>query len=83
MKYHLNDLEQIIEKLDSNDIIEIKEIIEKIRNIIEKEFGGVYIGWQPKEHEEFLKLRKSYNNNINNYEFLTDLCNLIPYIPSS
>ena len=79
----LKDLEQIIGKLDSNDIIEIKEIIEKIRNIIDKEFGGVYIGWQPKEHEEFLKLRKSYNNNINNYEFLTDLCNLIPYIPSS
>ncbi len=77
------DLEKIIEKLNSSDIIEVKEIIEQINNIIEKEFGGVYIGWQPKEHEEFLKLRTSYNNNINNYEFLTALCNLIPYIPSS
>ena len=78
-----NELEKIIEKLDSNDIIEVKELIEKITNIIEKDFGGINIGWQPKEHEEFLKLRTSYNNNINNYEFLTALCNLIPYIPSS
>ena len=51
-------------------------------NIIEKKLGGINLGWQQKEQEEFLKLRKSHHNKINNYEFLTDLNNLIPYMTS-
>ena len=46
---------------------------------MEKKLGGINLGWQQKEQEEFLKLRKSYQNKINNYEFLIDLNNLIPH----
>ena len=35
-----------------------------------------------KRKEEFLKLRKIFQNKINNYEFLTDLNNLFPYMNS-
>ena len=77
-----NDIEKIIEKLNNSDKEEIKEIIENIINIIEKQFGGKNLGWTLKEHEEFLKLRKEFKNKINNYEFLTALNSLIPYISS-
>ena len=78
-KNDLNEIKIIINKLNKNDI---EEIIENIMNIIEKKLGGINLGWQQKEQEEFLKLRKSHHNKINNYEFLTDLNNLIPYMTS-
>ena len=78
-KNDLNEIKIIINKLNKNDI---EEIIENIMNIIEKKLGGINLGWQQKEQEEFLKLRKSHYNIINNYEFLTDLNNLIPYMTS-
>ena len=78
-KNDLNEIKIIINKLNKNDI---EEIIENIINIMEKKLGGINLGWQQKEQEEFLKLRKSHHNKINNYEFLTDLNNLIPYMTS-
>ena len=79
----ISDIENIIEKSNNSDLKEIKDIIENITNIIEKKIGGNNLGWQQKEHELFLELRNSFQNNISNYEFLTSLCSLIPYIPSS
>ena len=76
----LNEIKNIINKLN---ILNIEEIIENIINIMEKKLGGINLGWQQKEQEEFLKLRKSYQNKINNYEFLIDLNNLIPYMTSN
>jgi hypothetical protein len=63
------------------NIIRIKTDI--INSIIEKKLGGNNQGWEPKEHEEFLKLKISHNNRINTYEFLTSLSTTIPYIPVS
>ena len=79
----ISDIENIIEKSNNSDLKEIKDIIENITNIIEKKIGGNNLGWQQKEHELFLELRNSFQNNISNYEFLTSLCSLVPYIPSS
>ena len=78
-----NDVEKLIKKMNKNhlNIIRIKTDI--INSIIEKKLGGNYQGWEPKEHEEFLKLKISHNNRINTYEFLTSLSNTIPYIPVS
>ena len=78
-----NDIEKLIKKMNKNhlNIIRIKTDI--INSIIEKKLGGNYQGWEPKEHEEFLKLKISHNNRINTYEFLTSLSNTIPYIPVS
>ena len=77
----MNDALTIIKKLNSNDLEQIKETIEYINKIIEKNLGGINLFWQQKEHEEFLKLRINFHNKINNYEFLTALSNTIPYIP--
>ena len=62
-------------------IIRIKTDI--INAIIEKKLGGNNQGWEPKEHEEFIKLKNSYNNRIIIYEFLTSLSTTIPYITVS
>ena len=50
---------------------------------IEKKIGGNNRGWEPKEYEEFIKLKNSYNNRIIIYEFLTSLSTTIPYITVS
>jgi hypothetical protein len=78
-----NDVEKLIKKMNKNhlNIIRIKTDI--INSIIEKKLGGNNQGWEPKEHEEFLKLKISHNNRINTYEFLTSLSTTIPYIPVS
>jgi len=78
-----NDIEKLIKKMNKNhlNIIRIKTDI--INSIIEKKLGGNYQGWEPKEHEEFLKLKTSHNNRINTFEFLTSLSTTIPYIPVS
>ena len=78
-----NDVEKLVKKMNKNhlNIIRIKTDI--INSIIEKKLGGNNQGWEPKEHEEFLKLKISHNNRINTYEFLTSLSTTIPYIPVS
>ena len=78
-----NDVEKLIKKMNKNhlNIIRIKTDI--INNIIDKKLGGSNQGWEQKEHEEFLKLKSSYNNRINTYEFLSALSTTIPYIPVS
>ena len=78
-----NDVEKLIKKMNKNhlNIIRIKTDI--INSIIDKKLGGINQGWEPKEHEEFLKLKSSYNNRINTYEFLSALSTTIPYIPVS
>ena len=48
-----------------------------------KKIGGNNRGWEPKEYEEFIKLKNSYNNRIIIYEFLTSLSTTIPYITVS
>ena len=77
----MNDALSTIKKLNSNDLEQIKETIEYINKIIEKNLGGINLFWRQKEHEEFLKLRINFYNKINNYEFLTALSYTIPYIP--
>ena len=78
-----NDIEKLVKKMNQNHlkIIPIKTDI--INAIIEKKLGGNNQGWEPKEHEEFIKLKNAYNNRINTYEFLTALSQTIPYIPVS
>ena len=78
-----NDVEKLIKKMNKNhlNIIRIKTDI--INSIIDKKLGGSNQGWEPKEHEEFLKLKSSYNNRINTYEFLSALSTTIPYISVS
>ncbi len=78
-----NDVEKLIKKMNKNHLSIIRIKTDIINSIIEKKLGGNNQGWEPKEHEEFLKLKISHNNRINTYEFLTSLSNTIPYIPVS
>ena len=78
-----NDIQKLIKKMNQNHLKIIRIKTDIINVIIEKKLGGNNQGWEPKEHEEFLKLKNSYNNKINTYEFLTSLSTTIPYIPVS
>ena len=78
-----NDVEKLIKKMNQNHLKIIRIKTDIINAIIEKKLRGNNQGWEPKEHEEFLKLKNSYNNKINTYEFLTSLSTTIPYIPVS
>ena len=78
-----NDIEKLIKKMNNSHLNLIKIKTDILNSIIEKKLGGNYLGWESKEHEEFLKLRINYNYKINTYEFLTALSNTIPYIPVS
>jgi hypothetical protein len=49
----LNDVLTTIKKLNSNDLEQIKETIEYINKIIEKNLGGINLFWQQKEHGIF------------------------------
>ena len=48
-------------------------------NIIKEKMGGIYLGWGESEHNEFLILKKFYQDKSNSYIFLTSLNNLFPY----
>ena len=78
-----NDVEKLIKKMNKNHLNLIRIKTDIINSIIDKKLGGNYQGWEPKEHEEFLKLKNAHNNRINTYEFLTSLSTTIPYIPVS
>ena len=78
-----NDIEKLVKKMNQNHLKIIRIKTDIINTIIEKKLGGNNQGWEPKEHEEFLKLKNSFNNRINTYEFLTSLSTTIPYIPVS
>ena len=78
-----NDIEKLIKKMNKNHLKIIRIKTDIINAIIEKKLGGNNLGWEPKEHEEFIKLKNNYNNRINTYEFLTSLSTTIPYIPVS
>ena len=78
-----NDIEKLIKKMNQNHLKIIRIKTDIINAIIEKKLGGNNLGWEAKEHEEFLKLKNNYNNRINTYEFLTSLSTTIPYSPVS
>ena len=68
-----NDVEKLVKKMNQNHLKIIRIKTDIINVIIEKKLGGNNQGWEPKEHEEFLKLKNAHNNRINTYEFLTSL----------
>ena len=78
-----NDIEKLIKKMNNNHLKLIRIKTDIINAIIEKKLGGNNQGWEPKEQDEFIKLKNNYNNKINTYEFLTALSTTIPYIPVS
>ena len=78
-----NDIEKLIKKMNNNHLKLIRIKTDIINALIEKKLGGNNQGWEPKEQDEFIKLKNNYNNKINTYEFLTALATTIPYIPVS
>ena len=78
-----NDIEKLIKKMNNNHLKLIRIKTDIINAIIEKKLGGNNQGWEQKEQDEFIKLKNSYNNKINTYDFLTSLSTTIPYIPVS
>ena len=78
-----SDIEKLIKKMNNNHLKLIRIKTDIINAIIEKKLGGNNQGWEQKEQDEFIKLKNSYNNKINTYEFLTSLSTTIPYIPVS
>lgn len=78
-----NEIEKIVKKFNYSNLNLIKEKVEIIDVIIDKKLGGITLNWQQKEHEDFLKIKNLHNGKIYSYEFLTELSNTIPYLPSS
>ena len=78
-----SDIETIVKHCAYAQLSQLKEKVELIDNVIDKKLGGATLTWQSKEHEDFLKVKNIHNNKINTYEFLTELSNTIPYLPSS
>ena len=73
-----DDLNHLVNKF--TQLNAIKEKTNIIDSLIEKKFQGQNLGWKPKDHHEFLKLRTANNNKINTFEFLMDLENALPFI---
>lgn len=65
------------------DLSYIKDKTYLIEIMIEKNLSGSNLGWQPRDHQEFLKLRASHNNKTHTYEFLAELENTLPFIPKT
>ena len=76
----INNIEIYLEKKSENSFYFLNEVIKKINNIIKDELGGIYLGWTESEHNEFIKLKKSFKGNINSFLFLSNLNNLFPYM---
>ncbi len=66
-----------------SDLGYIKDKTYQIELLIEKNLLGFNLGWQARDHQEFLKLRSAHNNRIQTYEFLSQLENILPFIPKS
>lgn len=65
------------------DLGYIKDKTYQLELLVEKNLGGFNLGWQPRDHQEFLKLRAAHNNKINTYEFFSELENILPFLPKS
>lgn len=81
--FSYNEIVKTVKKFIYSDLSLIKEKVEIIDAIIDKQLNGVNLGWQQKEHEDFLKIKNTHNGKIYSYEFLTELANTIPYLPVS
>jgi hypothetical protein len=81
-KNMINNINIFLYKMmdDSKSINLLNAKIKYINNnIINEKMGGIYLGWGESEHNEFLILKKFYQDKSNSYIFLTSLNNLFPY----
>ena len=80
-KNMINDINIFLYKMsdDSKNIKLLNTTIKNINNIIKEKMGGIYLGWGESEHNEFLVLKKFYQDKSNSYIFLASLNNLFPY----
>jgi len=76
-----NRITKIVGKI--TDLSYIKEKTYLIEIMIEKNLSGSNCGWQPRDHQEFLKLRAAHNSKTGTYEFLAELETTLPFIPRS
>jgi len=76
----INNIKLYLEKKSENSFYFLNEVIKKINSIIKDELGGIYLGWTESEHNEFIKLKKSFKGNISSFLFLSNLNNLFPYM---
>lgn len=81
-KYLINNIQVFINKMseENKNINYLKTKIKYINNIIKDKMGGIYLGWEESEHNEFLKLKSSYKEKSNSFIFLTSLNNIFPYM---
>ena len=78
----INNIQVFINKMseENKNINYLKTKIKYINNIIKDKMGGIYLGWEESEHNEFLKLKSSYKEKSNSFIFLTSLNNIFPYM---
>jgi hypothetical protein len=80
-EYTENKVEKMVKKI--NDLIYIKDKTYLIEIFIDKNLNGFNLGWQPRDHQDFLRLVYSHNGKINTYEFINELENILPFLPKS
>jgi hypothetical protein len=76
-----NKITKLVGKI--TDLSYIKDKTYLIEIMIDKNLSGLNCGWQPREHQEFLKQRAAHNNKTGTYDFLAELETTLPFIPKS
>ena len=76
-----DELQNIIGAIDTLELVKYK--INVIEEILATKLKGKYLGWKNKDHDDFIKIVVSHNNNINTLNFLVDLEQQMAFLPKS
>ncbi|KAL4505879.1 hypothetical protein ABPG72_013640 [Tetrahymena utriculariae] len=75
-KSDIKEIENQIEDME-NDLQDLKLNIDKISQQM-KNMGDQYLGWLKEDHQDFLRVKSKYKNEINNTKFVEECLNVIP-----
>ncbi|EAR95269.1 hypothetical protein TTHERM_00382300 (macronuclear) [Tetrahymena thermophila SB210] len=74
-----NDIKEIENQIEDmeNDLQDLKLNIDKISQQM-KNMGDQSLGWLKEDHQDFLRVKSKYKNEINNTKFIEECVNVIP-----
>jgi hypothetical protein len=59
------------------ELTEIKTQIDDIDRTLQKN-GGINVGWEATDHQDFLRLRQRYKGKVNTVAFMNDIMGCVP-----
>lgn len=80
-EYSEDVVDKLIRKLENQEAIKKKSTI--IDYIIDKNLNGTNLGWQTREHQDFLRLVAQHQGKVNTFEFIDALEGTLPFLPRS